>query len=348
MQVDPPQASGSREPDAQRLHEEIQQLKKAHQQREAMLILKLTRKEEETQALLAEVNNLTAVLNDGSDLRKKLLDPSLSMLYRAMKKEIEEKDVKIKELQAELLAVQFNPNSVVGKRLVAKLKALQVENEELGRLLFSSSRVEQLQTEMGLQKKLMEELKGSVEEADHIIVDLDSELESLQGTVFSQQAQISWYERRFGKKETLVTDAEAQVSEEDFWQDNIPQEDSERNDDYGDGDIAAPRLNDNSHEHGSHPNSPEHQFEGGAFSHGSHPRTGEDDGEEGEEAENGNEMDLDLDERTRDPSDTRTTAWHKDTKTDAMSRAEETERESNVDRENNVHSSNENRVNANT
>ncbi|KAJ3340190.1 hypothetical protein HDU93_007279 [Gonapodya sp. JEL0774] len=222
----------------QRLQEEIRLLRNAHLQRETTLMVKLSRKEEEVQTLLAEVNNLSAALNDdGSEsLRKKLLDPSLSLLYKAMRKELGEKDSKVKELQAELLAVQFSPNSVVGKRLVAKLKALQMENEELGRLLFSSNRVEQLQTELGLQKKLMEELKSSVEEADQIIVDLDNEIESLQGTLFNQQAQITWYERRYGKRETLVADAEVQVSV-DHWPDTSRGAESGTRLDYRESDV---------------------------------------------------------------------------------------------------------------
>ncbi|PHU06655.1 FKBP12-interacting protein of 37 kDa [Capsicum chinense] len=45
---------------------------------------------------------------------------------------VEEKDKKVKELQDKIAAVNFTPESKVGKMLMAKCRTLQEENEEIG------------------------------------------------------------------------------------------------------------------------------------------------------------------------------------------------------------------------
>ncbi len=52
--------------------------------------------------------------------------------------------------------------SITGKKLVAKLLALQNENEELGRQL-RQGRVEQYEIEIALQRKVIDELKHGLE-----------------------------------------------------------------------------------------------------------------------------------------------------------------------------------------
>lgn len=52
--------------------------------------------------------------------------------------------------------------SITGKKLVAKLLALQNENEELGRQL-RQGRVEQYEIEIALQRKVIDELKQGLE-----------------------------------------------------------------------------------------------------------------------------------------------------------------------------------------
>lgn len=47
---------------------------------------------------------------------------------------IEEKEKKVKELQDNVAAVNFNANSRMGKMLMAKCRTLQEENEEIGAL----------------------------------------------------------------------------------------------------------------------------------------------------------------------------------------------------------------------
>lgn len=45
---------------------------------------------------------------------------------------IEEKDKRVKELQDNIAAVSFTPQSKMGKMLMAKCRTLQEENEEIG------------------------------------------------------------------------------------------------------------------------------------------------------------------------------------------------------------------------
>ncbi|PHT28956.1 FKBP12-interacting protein of 37 kDa [Capsicum baccatum] len=45
---------------------------------------------------------------------------------------VEEKDKKVKELQDKIAAVNFTPESKMGKMLMAKCRTLQEENEEIG------------------------------------------------------------------------------------------------------------------------------------------------------------------------------------------------------------------------
>ena len=47
---------------------------------------------------------------------------------------VEEKEKKVKELQDNVAAVNFTPQSKMGKMLMAKCRTLQEENEEIGNI----------------------------------------------------------------------------------------------------------------------------------------------------------------------------------------------------------------------
>ncbi|RUS19963.1 hypothetical protein BC937DRAFT_86653 [Endogone sp. FLAS-F59071] len=126
------------------------------------LSIQLAKKEEEVHTLLSELHSLAQPLNpDAESLKKKFLDPAVNALFRAMRKEIEDKDATITDLRDELEGVTFTPNSITGKKLIAKCKALRLENEELGRQL-RQGRVEQYEVELALQRRLIEELKSGM------------------------------------------------------------------------------------------------------------------------------------------------------------------------------------------
>ncbi|CAG8580210.1 5794_t:CDS:2 [Acaulospora morrowiae] len=180
------------------------------QQSPQELQIRLTKKEEEIQNLLAtiikftllgELHNLSQTLTPDftfdQSLRKKFLDPAINALFRAMKKESEEKEKTIENLQRELTGVSFTPNSITGKKLVTKLKALQDENEELGRQL-RQGRVEQYEVEIAMQRKLINELRHGLEDYENQSIAFDSEIERLQDLIFQLQSKLKHYEKKFG------------------------------------------------------------------------------------------------------------------------------------------------------
>ncbi|KAJ3040440.1 hypothetical protein HDV00_010876 [Rhizophlyctis rosea] len=112
-----------------------------------------------------------------------------------MKKELLEKNKKIEDLQQEVLGTNFTPYSIPGKKLLAKLRALQQENEELGKQL-SQGKVEQLQVELSLERQSADELKATLEESNQLVVELDSEAEIMQVKILNLQARLEEYEKR--------------------------------------------------------------------------------------------------------------------------------------------------------
>ncbi|CAI2166931.1 16316_t:CDS:2 [Funneliformis geosporum] len=179
------------------------------------LFVRYTKKEEEIQTLLGELQTLSQILTPefayDPSLRKKFLDPAINVLFRTMKKELEDKDKLLENLQRELDGVSFTPNSITGKKLVAKLLALQNENEELGRQL-RQGRVEQYEVEIALQRKVIDELKQGLEESDNQLISLDAEMERLQNLLFQMRAKVKGYEEKYGPLETDNKDDIAEIS----------------------------------------------------------------------------------------------------------------------------------------
>ncbi|KAJ3123854.1 hypothetical protein HK098_001599 [Nowakowskiella sp. JEL0407] len=180
----------------EKLNKTVAKLNQDVKSREATLLMKLAKKEEEVQDLISELNELTREKTLESDTKKrKLIDPSIQLLWKAMKKEVEEKDEKISSLESELNGVLFTPTSITGKRLISKMRSLQAENDELGKLLFKG-KVEQMNVEVSLHKKMVHQLKEMLQEADQFVVQLDGEVESMQSTVFNLQSKLDGYERK--------------------------------------------------------------------------------------------------------------------------------------------------------
>ncbi|KAI8585940.1 hypothetical protein BDZ88DRAFT_455460 [Geranomyces variabilis] len=126
---------------------------------ESTFLGRLARNEQDVLALTAELQELGKLAHpDVEDTKRKLLDPTWVLLYKAMRREVDDKNKKIENLQREILGVGFNPNSITGKKIVSKLRALQIENEELGRQL-CQGRVQQLQTALALELARREELE---------------------------------------------------------------------------------------------------------------------------------------------------------------------------------------------
>ena len=80
-------------------------------------------------------------------------------------------------------------NSLTGKKLLAKCKLLQEENEEFG-LQLSEDKFHKLENELALQKELTEELKKGLVESNEFVVQLDDEVETMQNEILSLKQQL--------------------------------------------------------------------------------------------------------------------------------------------------------------
>lgn len=122
-------------------------------------------------------------------LQKALVDPAVNLVFDRMRKEVEEARSKVTEMQSELSAWKFTPDSTTGKRLMAKCRLLYQENEELGKMI-SSGKVAKLEGELALQKNFAEEIRKSQSEIDDFLIELDEDFEGMQTTIIGLQTQL--------------------------------------------------------------------------------------------------------------------------------------------------------------
>ncbi|CAL5374976.1 unnamed protein product [Camellia sinensis] len=76
---------------------------------------------------------------------------------------VEEKDKKVKELQDNVAAVNFTPQSKMGKMLMSKCRTLQEENEEIGNQA-NEGKIHELGMKLALQRSQNAELRSQFEE----------------------------------------------------------------------------------------------------------------------------------------------------------------------------------------
>ncbi|CAL5327298.1 unnamed protein product [Camellia sinensis] len=103
---------------------------------------------------------------------------------------VEEKDKKVKELQDNVAAVNFTPQSKMGKMLMSKCRTLQEENEEIGNQA-NEGKIHELGMKLALQRsqnaelrsqfeglcKHMEGLANDVEKSNEMVIVLQKSLE---------------------------------------------------------------------------------------------------------------------------------------------------------------------------
>ncbi|XP_068756982.1 pre-mRNA-splicing regulator WTAP-like isoform X1 [Montipora capricornis] len=170
--------------------EKLKQQQQESTRRENVLVMRLATKEQEMQDLLTQIHDLKQAQNPSSiQLRSTLLDPAVNLLFQRMKTDLDSEKEKLEQAQNDLSAWKFTPDSVTGKKLMAKCRMLIQENQELGRQL-SQGRVAQLEAELALQKKYSDELKGSQDELNDFVIQLDEEVEGMQSTILALQQQL--------------------------------------------------------------------------------------------------------------------------------------------------------------
>ncbi|PON96694.1 Pre-mRNA-splicing regulator WTAP [Trema orientale] len=141
------------------LREQLEKAKK----KEAAFIVTFAKREQEIAELKSAVRDLKSQLKPPSmQARRLLLDPAIHEEFTRLKNLVEEKDKKVKELQDNIAAVQFTPQSKMGKMLMAKCRTLQEENEEIGNQA-AEGKMHELAMKLALQKSQNAELRSQFE-----------------------------------------------------------------------------------------------------------------------------------------------------------------------------------------
>lgn len=172
------------------LQHKVQTNETRYKKRLNNLCMKLTLRDRK----LAQLNEKLAQLNHSQhgpnhQLEASLIDPAINLMFEKMKSEVEIANAKVEEMQNELSAWKFTPDSTTGKRLMAKCRLLHNENEELGKET-STGWVAQLNGNLALQKKFSDEMKKSQTELDEFLLELEEEVEGMQNTIYFLQQQL--------------------------------------------------------------------------------------------------------------------------------------------------------------
>ncbi|XP_057307594.1 pre-mRNA-splicing regulator WTAP-like [Hydractinia symbiolongicarpus] len=176
--------------DSKSLDEKLKLQQQEATRRENVLVMRLATKEQEMQELVTQIQELKqAQTPSTTQLQTMLLDPAVNLLFEKMITELTETKDRLDQAQSDLNAWKFTPDSVTGKKLMAKCRKLILENQELGKQL-SQGRIAQLEAELALQKKYSEELKGSQDEMNEFVIQLDEEVEGMQATICTLQQQL--------------------------------------------------------------------------------------------------------------------------------------------------------------
>lgn len=131
--------------------ERLQLQQQESTRRENVLMMRLATKEQEMQDLLNQLQELKqAQTPSAQQLQTMLIDPAVNLLFEKMKTELTETKDRLEQAQNDLSAWKFTPDSVTGKKLMAKCRTLIQENQELGKQL-SQGRIAQLEAELALQ-----------------------------------------------------------------------------------------------------------------------------------------------------------------------------------------------------
>ncbi|XP_047941875.1 FKBP12-interacting protein of 37 kDa [Salvia hispanica] len=182
------------------MREHIERAKK----KEAAFIVTFAKREQEIAELKSALRESRAQLKPPSmQARRLLLDPAIHDEFTRLKNLVEEKDKKIKELQDNIAAVSFTPQSKMGKMLMAKCRTLQEENEEIGNQA-NEGKIHELAMKLALQKsqnvevrsqleglcKLMEKVTGDVDRSNELVVIMQEKLEEKEDEIRQLKLQL--------------------------------------------------------------------------------------------------------------------------------------------------------------
>ena len=159
----------------QRFSSQVAELRR----REAALVLRLSSREQELHEAHATIAELrAAALPRRGAGRSALLDPAVNHAYQRLKRSAQEADERLAQARQELEAVKFDAQSITGKQLMARVRVLLQENDELARTL-GEARVQKLEAELAEAKEFSAELEQNLKESSEYFP-LDAEVESMQ------------------------------------------------------------------------------------------------------------------------------------------------------------------------
>ncbi|XP_042499865.1 FKBP12-interacting protein of 37 kDa-like, partial [Macadamia integrifolia] len=189
-----------------------EQLEKA-KKKEAAFIVTFAKREQEIAELKYAVRDLRAQLKPPSmQARRLLLDPAIHEEFARLKNLVEEKEKKVKELQDNVAAVNFTPQSKMGKMLMAKCRTLQEENEEIG-MMASEGKIHELAMKLALQKaqnaELRSQFEGLYKQMEGLTNDMDKSNEMvliLQQKLEEKDSELQRMRDKHYQKELTVED----------------------------------------------------------------------------------------------------------------------------------------------
>ncbi|XP_065875060.1 FKBP12-interacting protein of 37 kDa [Euphorbia lathyris] len=197
------------------LREQLEKAKK----KEAAFIVTFAKREQEIAELKSAVRDLKAQLKPPSmQARRLLLDPAIHEEFTRLKTLVEEKDKKVKELQDNIAAVNFTPQSKMGKMLMAKCRTLQEENEEIGNQA-AEGKIHELAMKLALQKSQNAELRSQFEGLYRHMEGLTNDVEKSNEMVLILQQKL---EEKDCELDTLKLELQQKTRVEDRNADSAP------------------------------------------------------------------------------------------------------------------------------
>jgi len=163
--------------------------------RENVLVLRLSAREQELQDVAAVAVKYRQQQASAPTLRKTMLDPAINHLFLKMKTELKETKDKLESATSELAAWKFTPDSQTGKKLMARVRTLIQENQDLGNQL-SSGNLAVLESKLQLQEKENSKLTKAQTTTDEFVLQLDEEVEAMQATIMSLKSKLEHSDKK--------------------------------------------------------------------------------------------------------------------------------------------------------
>ncbi|KAL1363917.1 hypothetical protein HN51_012077 [Arachis hypogaea] len=207
-----------------------EQLEKA-KKKEGAFFVTFAKREQEIAELKSAVRDLKAQLKPATmQARRLLLDPAVHEEFTRLKNLVEEKDKKVKELQDNIAAINFTPQSKMGKMLMAKCKTLQEENEEIGNQA-TDAKIQELAMKLSLQKYQNAELRSQFE-------GLQTHMDGLTNDVERSNEMVLMLQEKLEEKDEEIQRLKDELQEKGFMDEGTTEAASKRNDIY-----AMPKEN---------------------------------------------------------------------------------------------------------